>query len=184
MSRLTRPVQAETPFAMALTTSFVQRSPQRFCVTLAESESASRRQTSLARSVTRPCTSPTRNTVWPAPLLPEARRTWPGSQSSTVIELAIEPSVLPQPTMPAIVSSLMQFCRETTKAPGARYWRRYESLSISERYTALRSQASGLYCDSAPQTVYDSSWLPFQRESRAPVPRNGRKWCHRQASPP
>ena len=31
------------------------------------------------------------------------------------------PSVLPQPTTSAIVSSFMQFCRETTKPPGARY---------------------------------------------------------------
>src|SRR5437660_1669632 len=58
-----RPVEADTPFPMALTTSFDQRSPQRFAVTFAESASARRRQTSLARSVTRPCTSPTRNTV-------------------------------------------------------------------------------------------------------------------------
>ena len=50
--------------------------------------------------------------------LPAARRTWPGACSSTVIELAIEPNVLPQPTMPAIVSSFMQFCSETTIAAG------------------------------------------------------------------
>jgi len=37
-----------------------------------------------------------------------------GSHRSTVIELAMQPSVLPQPTMPAIVSSFMQFCSDTT----------------------------------------------------------------------
>ena len=36
--------------------------------------------------------------------------------------LAMQPSVLPQPTMPAIVSSFMQFCSDTTKPLGARYW--------------------------------------------------------------
>ena len=33
----------------------------------------------------------------------------------------MQPSVLPQPTTPAIVSSFMQFCSETTKPSGARY---------------------------------------------------------------
>ena len=36
-----------------------------------------------------------------------------GLASSTVIELAMAPSVRPQPTTSAIVSSFMQFCRET-----------------------------------------------------------------------
>ena len=34
----------------------------------------------------------------------------------------MQPTVLPQPTTPAIVSSFMQFCSETMKPPGARYW--------------------------------------------------------------
>ena len=55
------------------------------------------------------------------PDLPAARLIWPGACSSTVIELAIDPSVLPQPTMPAIVSSFMQFCSETQYPSGARY---------------------------------------------------------------
>jgi len=37
------------------------------------------------------------------------------------MELAIEPSVFPHPTTPAMVSSFMQFCSETTKPLGARY---------------------------------------------------------------
>ena len=106
---------------MTLVTSFDQRSPHRFSVTMALSALATRPQTSLARSVMRPCTSPTRNTVWRVPDLPAARRICPGACSSTVIELAIEPSVLPQPTMPAIVSSFMQFCSETQYPSGARY---------------------------------------------------------------
>jgi len=36
--------------------------------------------------------------------------------------LAMQPIVLPQPTTPAIVASFMQFCNETTKPPGAKYW--------------------------------------------------------------
>jgi hypothetical protein len=91
-----------------------QRSPQMFSVTKALSALARSPQTSLARSVMRPCTSPTRNTVCFEPDLPAARRICPGACNSTVIELAIEPKVLPQPTTPAIVSSFMQFCSETT----------------------------------------------------------------------
>ena len=59
--------------------------------------------------------------MWREPDLPAARRTCPGACNSTVIELAIDPNVLPQPTMPAIVSSFMQFCSDTTKPVGARY---------------------------------------------------------------
>ena len=108
---------------MALVTSFDQRSPHRLVVTRALSDSATSRPISLARSVMRPCTSPTRKTVWAAPHLPAARRTWPGSHRSTVMEQAMAPSVRPQPTMPAMVSSFMQFCSETQKPPGARYCR-------------------------------------------------------------
>ena len=116
------PVHADSPLPITLVTSFDQRSPHRFSVTIALSASETRRQISLTRSVTRPCTSPVRNTVCFVPLLPAARRTWPGSHRSTVIELAMQPTVLPQPTTPAIVSSFMQFCSETMKPPGARYW--------------------------------------------------------------
>ena len=35
----------------------------------------------------------------------------------------MQPKVLPQPTTPAMVSSFMQFCSETTKPSGARYCR-------------------------------------------------------------
>ena len=89
---------------------------------MALSASATSRQISFTRSVTRPCTSPVRNTVCFAPLLPAARRTWPGSHRSTVMELAMQPTVLPQPTTPAMVSSFMQFCNETMKPFGERYW--------------------------------------------------------------
>src|SRR5260370_5267079 len=108
------PVQGERPLPITLVTSFDQRSPQKFSVTNALAALARSPQTSLARSVTRPCPSPTRNTVCFEPDLPAARRTCPGACSSTVIELATEPNVLPQPTTPAIVSSFMQFCNETT----------------------------------------------------------------------
>jgi hypothetical protein len=39
---------------------------------------------------------------------------WPGAGRLTVIRLAMQPTVLPQPTTPATVSSFMQFCSETT----------------------------------------------------------------------
>src|ERR1700693_1437415 len=115
-----RPVQAESPLPMTLVTSFDQRSPQMFSVTKALSALARSPQTSLARSVTRPCTSPTRNTVWRDPDLPAARRICPGACSSTVIELATEPSVLPHPTTPAIVSSFLQFRRGPHYPSGGR----------------------------------------------------------------
>src|ERR1700704_2487399 len=62
-SRPIRPVQAERPLPMTLVTSFDQRSPHIFSVTKALSALARRPQTSLARSVMRPCTSPTRERV-------------------------------------------------------------------------------------------------------------------------
>ena len=69
----------------------------------------------------RPCTSPARNTVCALPPLPAPRWIRPGSGRLTRIELAMQPSVLPQPTTPAIVSSFMQFCSDTTNPSGARY---------------------------------------------------------------
>jgi hypothetical protein len=48
---------------------------------------------------------------------------WPGSGRLTVIEEAMQPKVLPQPTTEAMVSSFMQFCNDTTKPSGARYCR-------------------------------------------------------------
>ena len=68
-----QPVQAESPFCMALATSFDQRSPHRLLVTLALSAMPTSRPTSCARSVMRPCTSPARNTVCAAPRLPAPR---------------------------------------------------------------------------------------------------------------
>src|SRR6201994_4946832 len=115
------PVHADRPLPITLVTSFDQRSPHRFSVISALSASPTRRQISFTRSVTRPCTSPVRNTVCRDPLLPAARRTWPGSHRSTVIELAMQPTVLPQPTTPAIVSSFMQFCSETINPLGDKY---------------------------------------------------------------
>ena len=73
------PVQAERPLPMTLATSLDQRSPQRLSVTLALSAVPTSRQTSSARGVTRPCTSPARNTVCAAPRLPAPRWMWPGS---------------------------------------------------------------------------------------------------------
>jgi hypothetical protein len=45
----------------------------------------------------------------------------PASYRSTEIIDATMPTVRPQPTMPAIVSSFRQFCSETTKPSGERY---------------------------------------------------------------
>jgi hypothetical protein len=66
------------------------------------------------RGVMRPCTSPTRNTVRDVPPSGTVRRTRPASWRSTEMVAAIMPTVRPQPTTPAIRSSLMQFWRETT----------------------------------------------------------------------
>src|SRR6202007_742457 len=71
-----RPVQAESPFCIALATSLDQRSPQRLLVTSALSAKPTSRPISLARSVMRPCTSPVRNTVCAAPPLPAPRWLW------------------------------------------------------------------------------------------------------------
>ena len=43
------------------------------------------------------------------------RRMRPASYRSTEIIEATAPTVRPQPTTPAMVSSFMQFCSETTK---------------------------------------------------------------------
>jgi hypothetical protein len=59
-SRLSSPVQADMPLPITLVTSFDQRSPQRFSVSVALSDRAQSRTISLARSVGRPCGSPTR----------------------------------------------------------------------------------------------------------------------------
>ena len=45
----------------------------------------------------------------------------PASYMSTEISEAIMPTVLPQPTMPAMRSSFRQFCSETMKPSGERY---------------------------------------------------------------
>ena len=69
----------------------------------------------------RPCTSPTRNTVCLSPPLATVRRMRAGSNMSTEISEATMPTVLPQPTTPAMRSSFRQFCSDTTKPSGARY---------------------------------------------------------------
>ena len=48
------PVQADNPLPITLVTSFDQRSPHKFSVTIALSALATSAHTSLARSVTRP----------------------------------------------------------------------------------------------------------------------------------
>jgi hypothetical protein len=62
-----RPDTAESPLRIEFTTSFDQRSPHRLVVTFELSALASACATASARGVTRPCTSPTRNTVWFGP---------------------------------------------------------------------------------------------------------------------
>jgi len=108
------------PFAMPFWQSLVQRSPQRFVVTLLLSMPDSIFTSSSMRGVTMPCTSPTRNTVCLSPPFGTMRRMRPGSYSSTEITEAIVPTVFPHPTILAIFSSFMQFCSETTKPVGAR----------------------------------------------------------------
>ena len=63
MSLPPSPVMAETPLPDELSTSLVQRSPQRFGVALALSIAVSIWASSSTRGVIRPCTSPIRNTV-------------------------------------------------------------------------------------------------------------------------
>ena len=114
------PVAAETALRMQFAVSFDQRSPHRLVVTRALSAARSISATSATRAVARPCGSPIRNTVCRSPPRGTARRTWPGSKSSTEMTLAMHPTVRPQPTTPATVSSLMQFWSETTNPSGAR----------------------------------------------------------------
>ena len=112
---------AESPFCMALATSLDQRSPQRLLVTSALSAKPTSLPISLARSVMPAVHLAGANTARAAPPLPAPRWMWPGSGRFTLMLLAMQPTVLPQPTTPAMVSSFMQFCNETMKPPGARY---------------------------------------------------------------
>ena len=117
------PVAALTPLRIPFTHSFDQRSPQRFVVASAPSMRASMPLSSSTRGVTRPCVSPT----WMDLTLKSrgiVRRTQPGSYRSTPKLLpTMQPTVRPQPTTRAIVSSLIEFCAETTKPSVARYGR-------------------------------------------------------------
>ncbi len=108
------PVADETPLTMPFSTSFDQRSPHRLVVGLAESTRENRATNSSMRVLTRPWTSPARNTVWRSPILGTVRITEPAAFMSTEIMEAMAPTVRPQPTMPAMRSSLRQFWRETT----------------------------------------------------------------------
>ncbi|MNC84511.1 hypothetical protein D3C83_00670 [compost metagenome] len=74
-----RPVAADSPFLIELTTSLDQRSPHRLEVTLALSTERSMSATSSTRRVERPCGSPMRNTVCLSPPIGTVRLTWPGS---------------------------------------------------------------------------------------------------------
>ena len=108
------PVSADTPLRIPFCVSFDQRSPHRlvtaFALSIAENISTSSR----TRLVITPCTSPMRNTVCLSPPFAAVRRMRAASNMSTEITEATTPTVLPQPTMPAIFSSLTQFCKETT----------------------------------------------------------------------
>src|ERR1700744_796245 len=56
------------------------------------------------------------------------------------MELAMQPTTLPQPTTPAIVASFMQFCSATTKPAGAKYW---ETMTVahSVSYDFMQTKA-------------------------------------------
>ncbi len=116
-----RPVAADTPFFMPFWQSLDQRSPHRLVVVLALSMRPTMSRSSSTRLVRRPWTSPTRNTVCLSPPLATVRRMRAGSNMSTEISEATMPTVLPQPTTPAMRSSFRQFCSDTTKPSGARY---------------------------------------------------------------
>ena len=104
---------AETPFFMPFWQSLAQRSPHRLVVVLALSIMATISRSSSTRLVMRPWTSPTRNTVCLSPPLATVRRMRPASYISTEISEATMPTVLPQPTTPAMRSSFRQFCKDT-----------------------------------------------------------------------
>ena len=60
----------------------------------------------------------------------------------------MQPTVLPQPTTPAIVSSFMQFCNETMKPPGARYWL-ISVVAHSVSYDFMQTKAMSIGCSLA-----------------------------------
>ena len=92
----------------------------------------------------RPCGSPTWNDTTFG-FFSMVRRTWPGSNSSTPTPPpTTQPTVRPQPTTPAMRSSLMQFCDDTTKPPGARYWRIMRvAHTVSYDFTAMKAMSIG-----------------------------------------
>src|SRR5690242_12588831 len=83
------------------------------------------------------------------------RRTWPGSNSSTPTPPpTTQPTVRPQPTTPAIRSSLIQFCDDTTKPPGARYCRSSRAAqTVSYDFTAMNAMSIGRCFASACTSV-------------------------------
>src|ERR1041384_8089966 len=89
-----RPVAADTPFFMPFWQSLDQRSPHRLVVVLALSMRPTMSRNSSTRLVTRPWTSPTRNTVCLSPPLATVRRIRAGSNKSTEISEAPLPQVL------------------------------------------------------------------------------------------
>src|SRR5215831_4807778 len=72
------PVAAVTPLPMPFCTSFDQRSPHRLVVALELSMPRNHSTSSSTRGVTRPCGSPTRNTVCLSPPLATVLRMRPG----------------------------------------------------------------------------------------------------------
>ena len=110
---LVSPVTEHTPFLMPFCESFDQRSPHRLVVAFALSITLNISTSSSTRFVTVPCTSPMRKTVCLSPPFAAVRRMRATSYMSTEMTEATMPMLLPQPTMPAIFSSLKQFCSDT-----------------------------------------------------------------------
>ena len=105
---------------MQLTINLDQRSPISVVVTFELSTLARISDTFSTRGVTLPSNSPARNTTCSLPPSFTLRRTAPGSHMETEIEDAMQPTVRSRPTTPAMVPSLMPFCRLTMKPPSAR----------------------------------------------------------------
>jgi len=114
MARPGRPVQVERPFPMTLATSLDQRSPQRcghLCVVGIGDQAGYFLCTWRDAAVQLAGA----NTVCLAPCLPVPRWTCPGAGRLTVMQLGMQPSVLPHPATCAMVSSFIQFCNVGVK---------------------------------------------------------------------
>jgi hypothetical protein len=114
MARPGRPVQVERPFPMTLATSLDQRSPQR-CGHLGVVGIGDQAGYFLCTWRDAAVQLAGANTVCLAPCLPVPRWMCPGAGRLTVMQLGMQPSVLPHPATCAMVSSFIQFCNVGVK---------------------------------------------------------------------